>query len=71
MKSPPQNWTAHAPRRSYHIRPSNRRQLPPHPPYRDRRTPTPDFDSACWLETAGGAAIAIQTFADHREDADQ
>jgi hypothetical protein len=71
MKPTPKNRNASAPRRSYHIRPSDWRRLPPHPPLCDRDTAAPEFDAACWLETAGGAAIAIHTFADHRGDLDE
>ena len=32
---------------------------------------TPDFDDACWLETYGGSAIALQTIADRQESDDR
>jgi hypothetical protein len=70
MKPSPKHRNRSAPRRSYDIRPSGRRRLPPDPQFRDRLPAAPEFDAACWLETAGGAAIAIQSFADHREDAE-
>jgi hypothetical protein len=57
-------------RRSYKIRPSDWRRRPPNPQFCDRPPAAPEFDDACWLETASGAALAIRTFADHHEDAD-
>lgn len=57
-------------RRSYGIRPSDWRRLPPNPQFRDRPPAAPEFDDACWLETAGGAAIAIRAFADRHEETD-
>jgi hypothetical protein len=69
MKPSPKSRSGSTQRRSYDIKPSDWRRLPPHPQLCDRDA-APEFDAACWLETAGGAAIAIQTFADHREDAE-
>jgi hypothetical protein len=65
MKSKPKNRNSSAP---YHIRPSDWRRRAPSPQSRDTPSAAPEFDSACWLETASGAAIAIHTFADHREE---
>jgi hypothetical protein len=55
-----------APRRSYDIRPSDWRRQPPNPQFCGRPAAA-EFDDECWLEIASGAAIAIRTFADHRE----
>jgi hypothetical protein len=68
MKPALKHRNGSAQRRSYHIRPSDWRRLPPHPPLCDRDTTAAELDSACWFDGVGGAAITIRTFADHHED---
>lgn len=50
-----------------HYRPISAWRREPFQKFCDRSIES-DFDSACWFETSGGAAIAIQIFADRRED---
>lgn len=67
MKPTPQNRI----RPSHHfLARASRRRLRPDPQFPDNHAAAADLDGGCWLEIAGGAAIAIRAIADHREDPD-
>jgi hypothetical protein len=64
----PQISTGRPARLQYGVASPAQRLRTPILPFRDDAAPTPDFDSACWIDTAGFGAIGIRSIADHRGD---
>ena len=59
------------PRLQYGVAFPARRLRTPILPFRDESATVPEFDSACWIEAAGGAAVEIRSIADHRGEIDE
>jgi hypothetical protein len=62
----PQISTGKPPRLQYGFALPGGRRRPPK--FRDALTAIPEFDDACWIETAGRGAVEIRSIADHRGD---
>ncbi len=49
--------------RPHYFLSKHRQQRAPNLPFRNQRNAAPDFDSACWFEAYGGAAIELNALA--------